>query len=247
MGWERRTAAKPARTVERRCPVRSATRAGSVPGSAGRLLPRSRRPRLSRALRVPRPTSASPSLRPGHRSRRRRHSRPPGHHPPRPNRCSRRSPGLVRPGTGWSRHPPRGVPRNRHPHLTAGQARHPRRHPLRRPLRLTSPPGRKSPDHRRVPRLRTCWHHYSHPPLRAALNRRPHSALPWSRPPCPSSGQSHHLRWRSSRRRCLGCGLGRRLRSYSRHRIPTPQQSRLPSQPRRQHLHHRSPRSPGPR
>ena len=42
--WARRSAAKPARTVERRYPVRSATRAGSVPGSADRSLPRWRRP-----------------------------------------------------------------------------------------------------------------------------------------------------------------------------------------------------------
>ncbi len=226
-GWERRTAAKPARTVERRYPVRSATRAGSVPGSADRLLPRSRRPGLSR---VSRPASASPSPLPGLRSRRQRNSRPPGHRPPRPNRCSRRSPGPSRPGAGWSRHPPRGAPRNRRPHPAAG--------PGRRPLRQTSPPGQRSPDHQQVPRLRTCWHHYSHPPLRIALNRRPHSGFPQSRPPCPSSGPSHRLRWRSSRRRCLRCGLGRRLRPYSRRR-PHPR-------PRRQHLHRRSPRPPGP-
>ena len=52
----------------------------------------------------------------------------------------------------------------------------------RRPPRRSSPPGRRSPNHQRSPRLRTCWHRYSHRLLRPVLNRHSRSWLPSNHP-----------------------------------------------------------------
>jgi hypothetical protein len=244
LGRARRTAAKPVRAVERRYSVRSATHAVSVPGPAGRLPLWASRPNLSRP---PRPASPGRRPRPGYPSRRRRRSRAPAHPPARPNRCSRRSPGpsrCPRPGVEWSRHLPRGALRSIHRpgvtrsihgprgalqslHRPRGALRNRRAHsasgPGRRPPCRTRPPDQTSPDHQRSPRSRTCWHHYSHRPLRplrpplrrllrSVLNPHSHSWLPSSRRPRLKRGPNHRPRPRS--------GLNLRPRSSSSHPHP---------------------------
>ncbi len=140
------------------------------------------------------------------------------------------------PGVRGNPHDPPGVRRNPHvrrnlrlppgavqSHLPSLAAS-----PGCRPPRQSSPPGRRSPDHRRSPRSRTCWHRYSHRPLRPLrpdLNRHSHSRLPSRRRPHPRSSPNHPLRPRS--------GLI--------HHPP----SRRPSPPHPQHLQHRSPQLPG--
>ncbi len=253
-GRARRTAANPVRPVGRRYPVRSATRAVTVCGPADRLPPLSGRPSHSRQASTGNPRLANPS-------RRQRRPRRPARHPARPNHCSRRSPGpgpSPRPGARWSRRLrrgvlrnlphgtrlrrclrrraprsggslrslclPRGAIRNRRPHLATGPHRH--------PPRQHSPPRRRSLDHRRIPRLQT-WHHSCHRPLRRTPNR-PHSRLPSSHRPRSCSSRRPRARLRLNHR-LPPSGLSH-LRSLSRR----------PSQPRPQHLHHRSPQPPGP-
>ena len=67
------------------------------------------------------------------------------------------------PPSSWSRPEPSAGP-------AAGSGR--------RPLRESSRPRRKSPDHKRSPPLRTCWHRCPHRLLRPVLNRHSHSWLP---------------------------------------------------------------------
>ena len=243
-GRARRTAAKPVRAAERGYPVSSARRAVSVPGHIGRL----------------------PLW-----SHRRMRSRRQAHRPDHPNRCSRRSQSPIhcpRPGSGWNRNLRRGAPRIYH--LPPGVRRNLRLPPGAvqsrlppqaagpgcRPPRQFNPPGRRSPDHQTSPWLRTCWHRYSHRllrplrPLRPVLNRHSHSRLPSRLRPRlrPTSGLSRRLRSCSSRRPHPRPSLSRRLPGPARCRHQTSMRppSRRPSQPRQQHLQHRSPKPPGP-
>jgi hypothetical protein len=106
---------------------------------------------------------------------------------------------------------PRGVVQSRRPPRAAG--------PGRRPARQSSLPRRRSPDHKRSPPLRTCWHRCFHLPLRPVLNRHSHSwRLSRRRPRLrPGSSRRPRLRPGSSRRLRPRPGSSRRLRSCSSH------------------------------
>jgi hypothetical protein len=182
-GRARRTAAKPVWAAERRYPVSSARHAVLASGTAGRSPPRPRR----------RIRSRRPAHRPDHPNHCSRRS-------PGPIRCPRRGAGWsrhlrrgalrnlhvlggvrrnlrllrgVRPDLRLPRRArrnlrlPRGVVQSRRPAPAAG--------PGRRPPRQSGRPRRRSPDHKRSPPSRTCWHRCSHRLLRSVLNRHSHS------------------------------------------------------------------------